>query len=222
MPCAQDGNPVSRVSIALDGRGALRPTAPDSGSSRVCLIQAAGAGETSAAGARGALHQYRKGFRARIPSVLDFWSPRVVRMERRGDVAGIIDVLGNGGTRARRAAANTLIRHPDPRAAEVLAEALASDDPLLRRNVAIALGEIRDTGSGRQAATIDAALIRALGDTDTSVRTMAAASLGRTRPASALLPLISLLEDPVPSVRKIAVVVLRRYEDPRAAEALSL
>jgi HEAT repeat protein len=156
-----------------------------------------------------------------IPSVLDFWSPGLRRMERRRDIASIIDVLRTGSPRARRTAANTLIRHPDPRSVDALAGEVSSDDPLLRRNVAIALGEIRDTGSGREAATINASLIRVLGDEDASVRTMAAASLGRTRPSEALLPLIGLLEDPEPSVRKIATVVLRGYDDPRAAEALS-
>jgi HEAT repeat protein len=152
--------------------------------------------------------------------VLEFWSPRVRRLERKRDVAGILDVLARGNLRARRAAANALIRLPDPRSADRLAEALADGDALLRRNAAIALGEIRDTGSGREAATIDAALIRALGDADPSVRTMAAASLSRTRPAAALLPLIGLLDDAEAPVRKTAAVVLRGYEDPRAAEAL--
>jgi HEAT repeat protein len=49
---------------------------------------------------------------------------------------------------------------------------------------------------------------------------MAAASLSRTRPAAALLPLIGLLDDAEAPVRKTAAVVLRGYEDPRAAEAL--
>jgi HEAT repeat protein len=142
-------------------------------------------------------------------------------MERTRDIAGIIDVLREGNARGRRAAANTLIRLPDARAAAPLAEALSSSDPILRRNVAIALGEIRPQRSGDQAATIEAALIRAVGDSEASVRTMAAASLGRTRPASALLPLIGLLDDPHGSVRKVASVVLRGYEDPRAAEALN-
>jgi HEAT repeat protein len=138
-------------------------------------------------------------------------------MERTRDVAGIIDVLRGGSPRARRAAANTLIRLPDPRSVEPLAEGLSSDDLMLRRNVAIALGEVR----GQRESTIEAALIRALGDSDSSVRTMAAASLGRTRPSNALLPLIGLLDDPQRSVRNVAAVVLRDYEDPRAAEALS-
>lgn len=152
--------------------------------------------------------------------MLDFWSPRVRRMERTRDVAGIVGVLRGGSQRARRAAANTLIRLPDPRAAEPLAEALSSDDPLLRRNVAIALGEIRRPPSESGAKTIEAALIRALGDSDAGVRTMAAASLGWTRPSSALIPLIGLLDDKDTSVRKVATLVLRGYDDPRAAEAL--
>jgi HEAT repeat protein len=142
-------------------------------------------------------------------------------MERTRDIAGIVGVLSSGSPRARRAAANTLIRLPDPRAVEPLAEALASDDHLLRLNVAIALGEIRPERTGSGSATIVAALIRALGDSDSGVRTMAAASLGSMRPSSALLPLIDLLDDPKPSVRKIATIVLSDYEDPRAAEALN-
>lgn len=50
---------------------------------------------------------------------------------------------------------------------------------------------------------------------------MAAASLGRTRPRDALTALIGRLDDPEPSVRKTAAVVLRGYEDPRAVEALA-
>jgi HEAT repeat protein len=142
-------------------------------------------------------------------------------MERRRDVAGIIGTLQTGGSRARRAAANTLIRLPDPRAVEALTEALAADDPLLRRNAAIALGEIRDTGSGREAAAVHRALVQALSDADSTVRTMAAASLSRTRPPEAVTPLIRCLDDPVSSVRKTATLALRGYEDPRAAEALA-
>lgn len=152
--------------------------------------------------------------------MLDFWSPRVRRMERSRDVAGIIDVLGRGSPRARRTAANTLIRLPDSRSVQPLAEALSSDDPLLRRNVAIALGEVLGQRPEDEA-TIEAALIGALGDPDSSVRMMAAASLGRTRPSNALLPLIGLLDDTRRSVSNLATVVLRSYEDPRAAEALS-
>src|SRR6185436_2066266 len=114
-----------------------------------------------------------------IRSVLEFWSPRVRRMERSRDVAGIIDVLGRGSPRARRTAANTLIRLPDPRSVQPLAEALSTDDPLLRRNAAIALGEVFGQRPEDEA-TIEAALIGALGDPDSSVRMMAAASLGRT------------------------------------------
>jgi HEAT repeat protein len=153
--------------------------------------------------------------------VLEFWSPQVRRLEAKRDVAGILDVLRRGRPRARRAAANTLIRLPDPRAVEALAQALAADDPLLRRNAAIALGEIHDTGSGREAATVHAGLIRALDDADASVRAMAAASLSRTRPPEALRPLIDRLDDPELAVRKTAALVLRGYEDPRAAEALA-
>lgn len=142
-------------------------------------------------------------------------------MERRRDIAGIIDTLRAGSARARRTAANTLIRVPDPRAADVLVEALGSDDPLLRRNAAIALGEIRDTGSGREAATVNAGLIGALADPNASVRAMAAASLGQNRPPEAVEALVLLLDDDVPSVRTAATVVLRGYDDPRAAQAVA-
>jgi HEAT repeat-containing taxis protein len=153
--------------------------------------------------------------------VLEFWSISVKRMERKRDIAGIIDVLGSGNRRARRAAANALIRVPDARSVQLLGEALSSDDPMLRRNAAIALGEVVPFVSGREEEAIGAALIGALDDPDASVRTMAAASLGRTRPPNALVPLIELLDDSQPSVRKVATVVVRGYEDPRAVEALS-
>jgi HEAT repeat protein len=143
-------------------------------------------------------------------------------MERKRDVAGIIQVLRTGSVRARRAAANTLIRLPDPRSVEALAEALTdNDDSLLRRNAAIALGEIQDAGSGREAQIAHSALILGLADGDSTVRTMAAASLSRTRPTEALTPLIRCLDDADQAVRKTAAVALRGYEDPRAAEALA-
>jgi HEAT repeat protein len=142
-------------------------------------------------------------------------------MERRRDVAGIIQVLRTGSLRARRAAANTLIRLPDPRSVKALAEALTdNDDSLLRRNAAIALGEIHDAGSGEEAEITHAALIRGLADSDSTVRTMAAASLSHTRPAEALTPLVHCLDDPEPVVRKTAAITLRGYQDPRAPKAL--
>jgi HEAT repeat protein len=141
-------------------------------------------------------------------------------MEHARDVAGVIDALGTGSPRTRRAAANALIRIPDPRASGALVEALSSDDVLLRRNAAIALGEVLGTRPSDQTA-IDTALTAALADPDPSVRTMAAASLGRTRPEAAVPGLIGLLDDQQPSVRSLARIVLRGYDDPRAAEALS-
>jgi HEAT repeat protein len=153
--------------------------------------------------------------------VLEFWSPRVRRMERSRDIAGIIDALGKGNPRTRRAAANALIRIPDPRSAGLLVQALSSDDPLLRRNAAIALGEVLGVRGAADEPAIEAALVEALGDSDASVRAMAVASLGRTRPAAAIPALVGLLDDGRRPVRVLATIVLRGYDDPRATEALS-
>jgi HEAT repeat protein len=76
--------------------------------------------------------------------VLEFWSPRVRRLERKRDVAGILDVLSRGNLRARRAAANALIRLPDPRSADRLAEALADGDALPRSRSARSATPVRD------------------------------------------------------------------------------
>jgi HEAT repeat protein len=152
--------------------------------------------------------------------MLEFWSPRVQRMRRRRDIAGLLEALLTGSARERRAAANALITAPDLRSVEPLAAALKDDDPLLRTNAALALGELQDARPGADLTRIVGPLLAALSDPAPPVRAMAASALGRTRTPEALEPLIAAAGDPDTGVRMSARAVLRGYDDPRAAEAL--
>jgi HEAT repeat protein len=153
--------------------------------------------------------------------VLEFFSPKVRRLRRRRDVAGLVDVLRNGGERDRRAAANALIAIPDPRTVEPLTEALKDADPLLRTNAALALGELQDGRPGADLSPIVDPLVAALSDPTPEVRAMAASALGRTHSERALDPLLRALGDSSTTVRLTAKAVLAGYDDPRAREAVA-
>ena len=152
--------------------------------------------------------------------MLEFWPPRVARLRRRRDVAGLVDVLRVGGERDRRAAANALISIPDPRTIGPLTDALKDADPLLRTNAALALGELQDGRPDADLTPIVGPLVEALEDPAPEVRAMAASALGRTRTASALEPLIAALHDASTTVQLTAKAVLAGYDDPRAREAI--
>jgi HEAT repeat protein len=151
-----------------------------------------------------------------IAAVLDFFSPKVLGLRRRRDVAGLVTALQTGGPRTRRAAANALIALPDRRASEALVHALADDDAGVRMNAALALGEPAG-GAG----DVTDALCRALRDPEPRVRALAASSLGRLKAAASLDSLIDALGDDSPTVRRTAAIVLSGFDDPRAAEALA-
>jgi HEAT repeat protein len=151
--------------------------------------------------------------------MLDFFSPAVVRLRRRRDVAGLIQTLHTGSLRERRAAANALILIPDPRAAEPLTAALRDSDALVRQNAALALGELQGPRPEYEA-TVDP-LVAALADTSPSVRAMAASALGRRKDGRAVPALIALLDDGDDAVRTVATAVLASFDDARAREALA-
>jgi HEAT repeat protein len=153
--------------------------------------------------------------------VLEFFSPKVRRLRRRRDVAGLVDVLRRGSERDRRAAANALIAIPDPRTVEPLTEALKDADPLLRTNAALALGELQDGRPGADLSPIVGPLVAALSDPTPEVRAMAASALGRTHSEEALEPLLRALGDSSTTVRLTAKAVLAGYDDPRAREAVA-
>ncbi len=153
--------------------------------------------------------------------MLEFFSPKVSRLRRRRDVAGLADVLRRGNARDRRAAANALIAIPDQRTIEPLTEALKDADPLLRTNAALALGELQDGRPGADLSPIVDPLVAALGDPAPEVRAMAASALGRTHSEAALEPLISALGDSSTTVRMTAKAVLAGYDDSRARDAVA-
>jgi HEAT repeat protein len=98
-------------------------------------------------------------------------------------------------------AANSLVKIGNP-AVEPLIAALKDDKPIVRRNAAKALGEIKDVSAVKP-------LIFALKDKDLTVRWNAAKALGEIKDASAVEPLIEAQKDESPIVRKNAVMALR-------------
>ena len=150
--------------------------------------------------------------------MLEFYSVRVQRLRDRRDVPGLIDALRTGRTRARRAAANSLIEIPDPRAIDPLVAALGDQDELVRLNAALALGEF----PGRpELAGIVEPLAGALRDESPLVRAMAASALGRAKDPAAVPALVEALDDPDHGVQRTVEAVLPTFDDPRAQEALA-
>jgi HEAT repeat protein len=144
--------------------------------------------------------------------VRDFHSPKVRRLQRRGDVAGLVDALGSSNARVRRTAANALIERSDVRAVEALTKALGDPDRLVRANAALALGELDDRRENTPVAEAVEPLIAALTDEDATVRAMAASALGRRKDPRAVEPLERLLHDDEDEVvRNTALAVLHAF-----------
>ncbi|PYQ26514.1 MAG: hypothetical protein DMF56_24125 [Acidobacteria bacterium] len=157
---------------------------------------------------------------------------RLARWQGRGDevLPILIDALGDDASTAAVprwdynrdgwAPARSTLVHPSPGevaaiglaslssiAAEPLAERLRDRNPVVRRNAAWALGELRHPrGIGRHE---EAALIAALRDSDAVVRAAAACSLGDINVSSASIPLENMLaREADPAVRREASVAL--------------
>jgi len=148
----------------------------------------------------------------------------------------------------RKAAAQALIQIPDERAIRYLVPTLADDNIFVRMPAAEALVKI---GSPAVQPVIDALLdvddcsdytrqtsasvlgrlhdtravkplITALGtDLDADTRLFAAEALGQLADPAAVDPLIAALADANHDVREAAQQSLRRFDDPRAAQALA-
>ena len=144
--------------------------------------------------------------------MLEFFSPKIERMKRKRDVAGLIEALEEDGPRVRRAAANALVEIPDPRALEPLVAALADPDPAVRANAALALGEFEHPRPETLGTMVER-LAAALNDESPSVRAMAASALGRMKSSRAAEPLTALLSDESALVRTTAMWVLQGFTD---------
>ncbi|MDB5313077.1 MAG: lyase domain protein repeat-containing protein [Gemmataceae bacterium] len=127
-------------------------------------------------------------------------------------------VIGEGGTKEERAGAARALGHlgrgAPPGVAPALARALADPGPEVRRNAALALGQV-----GAEAAP----LLAALADPDGEVRAAAASSLGELRPADpAAIPGLqkAAAGDPDVLARLAAIAALGRYGDQAAVPVL--
>ena len=95
----------------------------------------------------------------------------------------------------------------------VLITALKDPNPDVRRGVATALGEIKDT-------RVVEPLIAALKDPSPDVRRNVATALGESKDPRVVEPLIAALKDADSFVRRIASFALGEIKDPRAVEPL--
>lgn len=126
-------------------------------------------------------------------------------------VQPLISILNDEEAGIRAADALAQIGKPS---VESIIVAMKSENPIARRNAAIALGKIGDNRGVNS-------LIHALRDNDLIVRRNAAQALGEIQDTSAVKPLINALSDKVPIVRRYAASALGEIEDKRAVAPLT-
>jgi len=114
-------------------------------------------------------------------------------------VKPLIDALGDKDCGCT--ASNALVTIGKP-AVDSLIVALKDENPIVRRNATMVLGEIKDASAVKP-------LIFSLKDKDLTVRWNAAKALGKIKDANAVEPLIDALKDECPIVRKNAAIALR-------------
>lgn len=144
----------------------------------------------------------------------DFLKPNVEKMERKGDVLGLMRVLRGWESHSfdvQRGAVEALARIGEP-AVEALVEALRDEDRFVRCHAADALRRIGDARSVQP-------LVQALKDEYEIVRLYAMEGLGRVGDAAAVEPLIRVLNDefrevPYESLRKHVVEALAGVGEP--------
>jgi len=105
-------------------------------------------------------------------------------------------------------------------AVEPLIAALNNGDPIVRRNAAWAIGEIRGGLRTNRTDAVDP-LIKTLSDEDSWVRMAAAFSLGEMRPSQATESLIAALGDADWMVRRMAALALGEMKASAAVESLT-
>lgn len=147
--------------------------------------------------------------------------PNIDRMERNGDVEGLISALKFKDCNIRKEAAAALKKIGDNRALFPLIDILEYRDwheyyavmGSVRETAAEALGVLKDRRAVEP-------LIKALTDKDEEVRWKAAWALGNIRDRKAVEPLIYLLQDKRWTVRRFAASALGKIGDKQAVESL--
>jgi HEAT repeat protein len=127
-------------------------------------------------------------------------------------VPPLIAAIADRESKVREGAANSLGQLQDLRAVPSLIAALADRESTVRVSAANSLGQLQDVRAV-------APLILALRDRDVSVRAYAVRGLVKAGEPG-VEPLIAVLADPNPDVRRRAAYVLDSIGDPRAASAL--
>ncbi len=147
--------------------------------------------------------------------------PNIDRLERNGDVEGLINALKFKDCNIRKEAAGALKKIGDIRALFPLIEALEYKD--WHESYAV-MGSVRETAAEALGVLGDRravdSLIKSLNDKDEEVRWKAAWALGNIRDRKAVEPLIYLLYDKSWAVRRFAASALGKIGDERAVESL--
>ncbi|MBU6996398.1 MAG: HEAT repeat domain-containing protein [Theionarchaea archaeon] len=134
------------------------------------------------------------------------------KMEKKKDVAGLIEMLRRNDWTLRRKAATALEKVGAP-AVEAVIIALEDENRYVRRMAALILGTIRDRRAVEP-------LIAVLGDQDTNVRRCAAESLGKLKDKRAIEPLVLALREEKDSVRWIIALALQKLGGEKEVDSL--
>jgi len=147
--------------------------------------------------------------------MFDLFRPSVEKLEARGDVEGLIKTLYyKKDLKVRWEAVKALSRIGEP-SVEAFVQALKDESELIRREAAVALGEIKDEKA------IEPLITALTTDEESEVRGSAAFALGSIGSEKAIEPLITALTtDEESGVRGSAADALGSIGDNRAVEPL--
>ncbi len=157
-----------------------------------------------------ALHDY-------LPAVRRAAAEALVQIPDERAIRYLVPTLSDDSIFVRMPAAEALIKIGPPAVQPVIDALLDVGDcsPYTRQMAASVLGRLHDPRAVQP-------LITAVGkDRDADTRMFAAEALGQLNDPAAVAPLIAALTDSNLDVREAAEQSLRRFDDPRAAQALT-
>jgi HEAT repeat protein len=165
---------------------------------------------------------------------MGLFTPNVKKLKNKGDIEGLVGLLGHHNETVRIGAQAAIEDLRDPRSVDVLVNALRGPSAATlqeweRREAAGTATRwewVRRESAGNILAEVGDPravdlLVAALEDPDPDMRAPAAKVLGKLGDPRALEPLIATLDDPNGEVRSAAVGALDDLDDPRAIQPLA-